>query len=256
MKYGYMPSFGVDLVSEIQFASKHFDFVEITYNPDETYGQSRVRGIKKALEGIHAIGHLHWGCDFSLASEKEIEKAIKQFGLFSSLGIESVTVHPSFRGSPWANIIENNVYSMTEIARFCKDTGITVNLENVEDASSLGLDGLRRLFGAFPDFHFTLDTGHAEITCGPNGYKKFLASFGQRLSHVHMHYSVSGMDHLPFPEKSKMAPIQEEIAKTSQSATVTLEIFYKLLNGKRASLDEEERKGIVLEHLRYLKHDQ
>ena len=182
-----MPSFGLDLVSEIQFAGRHFDFVEITYNPDETYGQSRVRDIKKALESIRAVGHLHWGCDFSLASEKEVEKAVKQLELFSSLGIESVTIHPSFRGStPWAKIIENNIWSMAEIARFCKGAGITVNLENVEDAPGLGLDGLRRLFGAFPDFRFTLDIGHAEITYSPKGYKKFLASFSDRLSHVHM----------------------------------------------------------------------
>ena len=249
-----MPSFGLDLASEVQFAKKNFDFIEITYNPDEHYGQDRIRAIKESLEGIRAVGHLHWGCDFSLASEKEIEKAVKQLGLFSSLGIERVTIHPSFRGSaPWEKMIENNIRSLVEIERFCRGAGITPGLENVEDAPDLCLDGLEHLFGAFPGFRFTLDIGHAEMAYGPKGYKKFLASFGNRLSHVHMHYSVSGMDHLPFPEKSQMNPILGEIAKTSRSATVTLEIFYKILDGKRVSLDEEERRATVLEHLRYLK---
>jgi len=254
MKYGYIPSFGLDLVSEIQFASKQFDFIEITYNPEEYYEQNHVRGIKEALASIRAIGHLHWDCDFSLASEKEVEKAVKQLELFSSLGIDSVTIHPSFRGStPWAKIIENNVWSMAEIARFCKGTGITVNLENVEGAPNLGLDGLRRLFSAFPYFRFTLDTGHSEITHGPKGYKKFLVDFGDRLSHVHMHYSEAGMDHLPFPDKSGMVSILDEITKINKNATVTLEIFYKIQNGRRVSLGEEERRAIVLEHLHYLK---
>ncbi len=255
VEYGYMPSFGAELVSEIKFASKHFDFVEITYNPDEHYGQERILAIRKELAGIRAIGHLHWGCDFSLASEKEIEKARGELGVFSKLGIKKVTIHPSFAGAgAWDNILRNNAHSLRAIAKFCKGTGISISLENVADAPESGMSGMRQLFAAFPDFAFTLDTGHAEITHGRQGYKKFIANFGQRLSHVHIHYSISGMDHLPFQEKEKMKEIIWEIARAKPNATLTFEIFYKLQNGKRVRLAEEERRTAMLEHLRVLKN--
>lgn len=249
-----MPSFGADLVSEIEFASSHFDFVEITYNPEERYGQERIRAIREALAATHAVGHLHWGCDFSQASEKEIGKAIKQLELFNVLGIMNVTAHPSFGGpAPWAETVKNNIISLAEIAKFCRATGMSINMENVADAPDRCADGMARLFSEFPEFGFTLDTGHAEITHGQKGYKKFLAGFGKRLSHAHVHYSSTGMDHLPFPDKSQMKSIIGDIAKVKQNITITFELFYDLLNGERVRLGEKERREIVLGYLRYLK---
>ena len=36
LNFGYMPSFNTDLISEIKFAKKYFDFIEITLEYDLT----------------------------------------------------------------------------------------------------------------------------------------------------------------------------------------------------------------------------
>ena len=66
MKYGYMPSFEVDLVHEIKFAKKYFNFIEITLQPElSIYTTSYINRIKSSLKNFEVIGHLYWGFDLS-----------------------------------------------------------------------------------------------------------------------------------------------------------------------------------------------
>ncbi len=60
MKFGYMAGFRSDLISEIEFAKKHFDFIEITIRPFLLSDiKSDLSQIRESLQGVEVLGHIH-----------------------------------------------------------------------------------------------------------------------------------------------------------------------------------------------------
>ena len=49
LSFDYMPSFNADLISEIQFAKKYFDFIEVTLKNDlRGYNEKYLNRVKRS----------------------------------------------------------------------------------------------------------------------------------------------------------------------------------------------------------------
>jgi len=250
MKYGYMPSFGKDIISEIRFAKKFFDFIEITYNLDESYTVTRLKKIKRALGEFPTVGHLHWDLDFSTASEAEIKKALKQLSLFDKLGVKKITIHPSPNCKLGKEaVIRNNIAAFNKLKRFCTKKKQIINIENTLNPPFNKPLTMRRLFTSLKSFRFTFDTGHAAIRSALD-IRKFLRIVGKKPSHVHLSNTVGNNDHLPFTDKKKLCSILSEIKNVCGNPTVTFEIFYSLHGRKKIALQDSKRRKLLLWHLR------
>ena len=61
MKFGYMAGFRADLLSEIEFAKKHFNFIEINIQAELLKTIDNIfYDFKNALSEIEVLGHIHW----------------------------------------------------------------------------------------------------------------------------------------------------------------------------------------------------
>ena len=79
--------------------------------------------------------------------------------------------------------------------------GVTLCIENLSEHADHFAPAFRRL----PDLHMTLDLGHGEILSQPNSAFDFIASFSDRIRHVHLHDNHGGTGvkddlHLPVGE--------------------------------------------------------
>ena len=253
MKYGYMPDFNADLFEEIDFAKKHFDFIELTLDENlSKYNQKYMQKLKKILKNFNVSGHIHWGIKLYHKDKKEIEKAIKSIKIFKQLGVKNLTIHPSWnKDLPEEKLIKNNLYSLKVINNFCKRHKLKLMIENIQRNPFNRAKFLSEFVKQIKSSKITFDTGHS-AKVSKLEFSKFL-KLKNKIGHIHLHDCMEGFDHLDFKDKSKLKKVVNKIKKLGYNKTITLEIFTTLKNEKQIPLDYKERRSILLEHLEELK---
>ena len=235
MKYGFMPSFEMDLISEIKFAKKYFDFIEITLKLDlSEYTPQYISKLKTALNNLEILGHIHW----KIKPPKEINKIYENIRIFKKLGAKKITIHP------YPNI--ENVLS--EINDFCNKNKLQLLIENASSEPFNKATNLAKLIKDIPNLGLTLDVGHANKTSKLE-LDKFLKKFKSKIKHVHLHAKVGTFDHLFFTNKNKFKRIIAKISSINYNGTITLEMFAFLKNNQYVSVYDKRRRELLIKQL-------
>jgi sugar phosphate isomerase/epimerase len=146
MKYGFMPSFKMNLLSETKFAKKHFDFIEITLKLDlSEYTSQYISKLKTALGNFEILGHIHP----EIKSFNEFNKIYENIRIFRELGANKITIHPY-------PDIQN---ALSKINNFCNKNELQLLIENSEPFNKA--TNLVQLVEDTPNLGITLDVGHA-----------------------------------------------------------------------------------------------
>lgn len=240
-----MPDFHVDLLSEVEFAKKHFDFVEITLKMDlSEYTQEFLKQLEENLRNFEALGHLHWEINLS---KKDIVPSRKLvFGMieiYEKLGAKRLTIHPSSgEGDMLEDIKMNNLRHLLEISEFCSKKGIMLMVENNAHEPFNRASVMKEMIGKVPDKVITLDIGHANQFGEMDRFLKM----GPMINHMHLHDNIGKRDHLAFKDKTKLDRILSSLKLINYSGSITLEMFFSLEGKTYSCLNPDERHDLLV----------
>ncbi|MFB6075571.1 MAG: sugar phosphate isomerase/epimerase family protein [Candidatus Aenigmatarchaeota archaeon] len=253
MKFGYMPHFGIDLRSEVEFARKHFDFVEITLKLNlDQYNDKYLEDLKSKLGNFEALGHLHWNIDLTKDDPETLQLVEDFINIFKDLGIDKITIHPSTNKKMIKEkIIEVNKKVLSRVDKYCGKNGIQLLLENSTHYPFNRADVLESLINNIKNLSLTLDTGHA-LLVSKRELERFL-SFGKMINHIHLHNCIDGTDHLFFKEKENVNKMIDKINNSGYKETVTLEMFNQLKDDESEPVEAKERRERLLEQLEIIR---
>lgn len=243
MKIGYPNNPRKDVIEEIKWISRHFDFVDFFMEPDKAYYDVMdLEMVKNALEEheMDIVGHTPYYLPFfspiKSIRKNAIEEGEKCFNAFEKLGAEFVTVHGSW--PPLFNAkegLELQIEILEELIRRAEKYGIKVMYESgVKELDNY--KNVAKILNALPKLYFHLDIGHASLH-GKDACK-FIRRLHSRIKHVHLHDNFGKDDlHLPIGVgKIKWEDVIKELKKY-YDGTITLEIFsphdYVLLAKKK-----------------------
>ena len=254
LRFGYMPSFKANLISEIKFAKKHFDFIEITlkYNLRE-YSKKYLQKVRQTLDNFEILGHIHWKID--LTKKENLKKILRNIEIYKFLGSKKITIHPSVgQDISRKKIKSRNRKALKAIYHFCKMNKIQLLIENISGAPFKTSKEFKYLLSDNSSLSMTLDVGHAN-KISRQELKAFFDLFPTKIRHIHLHYNEGKKDHLSFP-KSKGAYLEyilKRLHKLNIALTVTLEIFTVLEKKKIIQMEGKKRRNVFLSQLRFIK---
>jgi len=241
MKFGYMSGFRTDLISEIRFAKEHFDFTEITIQPEVLKNIDNIfHNLKKGIGGFRALGHIHW-------EVINFDDIVKNIEVLKVLGCKKITIHP------FQNLtIKENAKILNKINIFIQNNGLELLIENVSsppyNSSSIILELLEKI----PNTNITLDAGHANRIFELD---RFINNFKTRIRHIHLHDNMGNSDHLFFEDKNKLNRIISKIKSFGYNDTILLETFSMMQNGKNISQKFPEIKELHIEQLNKIRNE-
>ncbi len=240
MKFGYMSGFRADLCSEIEFAKKHFDFTEVTIQPELLRTiNNNFYNIKDALNGFEVLGHIHWEIT-------EFNDIIKNIKILKNLGTKKITIHPRQD----LNIGENaNI--LKEINIFCQKNKMELLIENLSISPYSFVDSMSKLLEEIPSAGLTLDIGHAN---GNSELDGFIRNLALKIQHIHLHYNVGNSDHLFYDSKEELNEILSKINSFGYSGTILLETFSIMKDNENVSQEFLEIKKLHVEQLEKIKN--
>lgn len=250
MKFGFMPQFEEDLVSEIEFAKKYFDFFELTLQKDlDIYTDNYIKNIKKRLGKFEILGHLHWEIDLA-----EIKMIVNHIKIFEKLEIKKLTVHPYINERLNLNqLMKNNIENLTKISEICKHKDILLCIENISEGPFNKASEIEYLINNIPNTYVTFDVGHA-LKISEKEFNNFL-KLGDKIKHIHLHNVIEGKDHLFFYDKNNLINRLTKLQNALNLDTITLEMFAHIKNKKfNYRISSKERHGLLLKQFEYLKH--
>ncbi len=252
LRIGYMPSFNMGLLSEIGFAKKHFDFIEITLKKDlEKYSKELLKKIKNKLGKFESLGHIHWELD--LMNPRDFKKILKNIRIYNFLGAKKITIHPSTNEKLTEKEIKaRNYKSIKEISVFCGEKNTQLLIENVTFPPFNNVRGLKYLLEKVPSLGMTLDIGHANGITGDD-WTTYLKALSKEIKHIHLHFSYKENDHLPFFDAQVLYKILNQLKKLKRELTVTLEIFRTVKGRKYIPIDGQSRREILLKQLQIIR---
>lgn len=253
-KFGYVPNSSADLVSEIKFAKKYFDFVEITlrYNLNG-YSKEYLRKIKSTVNSFEVLGHIHWEVD--ITKKESSEKILANVGIFKFIGAKIITIHlPICSYSHLENSRMIVLKTLESVSAYCQKNEIQLSVENNPKPPFDSTVEFGRLFAINKKILMTLDIGHA-YRVFPKLFERFLGNFSNKIKHIHLHYNEGESDHLIFPEKEKkrLSHILKKISQLKQGTTITLEMFFAKEKQKIVPLDNKQRRELLLAQLKSIK---
>jgi len=251
--FGYMPSLEEDLLQEIKFAKRFFDFTEITLKRNlSCYNGGVIDELREGLTNFVTLGHIHW--ETNLTNQHELQYVFSAVKIHSSLGAKKITVHPSSNEKlAGEDVIEINNAALKKINRICEEKNIQLSVENSTLPPFNRMGSFEYFLSKIPSLEITLDIGHANIT-EKNGWEKYYELFKNKIGHVHLHHNDEQDDHLPFSNPDQIIPILTKISQSDILPTVTLEIFRERQNQKILSLSPERRKKILINQLEMIKN--
>lgn len=247
MKYGYMAGFRAELESEIKFAKKHFDFVEITLKPKSLdFPLQHFSALKNSLKNFEVIGHIHWEI-------KDFEKIYKNIKVLKKLGVKKITIHPFLdEEQTRKENIQNNIFFLSKINEFCLRNRIELLIENITNSPFNKASNLAKLIDNIPNVGMTLDIGHANKT-SKSELSKFLKNFKSKIKHIHIHDNIGKFDHLFFNDPNRLKRIFTKIKSINYNGTILLETFAVIKNNQYVSLDFSEIKNRHIKQLEMVK---
>jgi len=252
LKLGYMPDFHANLLSEVEFAKKHFDFVEITLKMDlSEYTEEFLKKLEDTIEDFEVLGHLHWEINLS---KKEIipnrELVFGMINIYENLGVKRITIHPSSdKGDNLEDIERNNLRHLLEISDFCRKKGIMLMVENNAHNPFNKAAILNKLVSKLPDRAITLDIGHANQFEELDSFLKM----GDMINHIHLHDNVGKKDHIMFKDKAKLDKILASLKLINYSGSITLEMFFSLEGENYSDLNPEKRPDLLVHQAKLIR---
>lgn len=240
-----MPDFHGNLLSEVEFAKKHFDFVEITLKMDLfEYTEEFLKKLEKTIEDFEVLGHLHWEINLS---KKEVtpskELVFGMIEIYKRLGAKRITIHPSSdEGDNLEDIKRNNLRHLLEISDFCRNKGIMLMVENNAHDPFNRAGILNELVSRLPDRAITLDIGHANQFGELDSFLKM----GNMINHIHLHDNIGKKDHIAFKDKTKLNKIIASLKLINYSGSITLEMFFSLEGENYSDLKPKERQDLLV----------
>lgn len=239
MKFGYMSGFRADLVSEIEFAKKHFDFTEITIQPELLVSIDDIfSDLKDAVGDFEVVGHIHW----KIIEQDEI---IRNLEVLKRLGAKKVTIHPFKNLS-----IEENIKIFNDLDMFFKKNKMQLLIENVSSAPFNIASDMEELIKGVPGAKITLDIGHANMN---NELDKFIDIFKTKIGHIHLHDNIGTSDHLFFNSKDNINKIITTINSLGYDDTVLLETFSIMQGDINTSQEFPEIKDLHIAQLKMIR---
>lgn len=249
---GYMPSFSADLLEEIKFAKKYFDFVEITLKRGlSQYNRKYLKQVKDILDEFKILGHIHWETD--LKNPNEMPYIFENINIFEYLGAKKITIHPSSdKHLDPEKIKAKNSEALRKIYSIYKKRGIQLLVENTISPPFNNPQGLKYLLNDNSKLGITFDIGHANIK-NRDGFEKYIKSFASEIKHIHLHYCTKQKDHLPFSNRSGLCKILAKLRDLSEADTITLEIFNTIEKNRAVPIRGDKRRKIILGQLKMIK---
>lgn len=224
-----------------RIAAAGFDFVDLTLEPPGAWPitASEIRGLLDET-GLGVIGHtafyLPIASPFPPVRRAAREVLVDSFEEFAEIGARLVTLHPDpvTRSYPRTEVTAGNVDAVAELVQAAEPRGLTLMVENL--GPSFGtVTALAPLLDTHPTVRFHLDVAHAHL--GGNRTEGLLASFDDRLAHVHVsdNFGVDDL-HLPLGAGSiAWAEVIASLQAVGYAGTVTLEVFSPELDHLDAS---------------------
>lgn len=251
MRFGYMPGFETNLISEINFAKEGFDFIEITLKLSlKEYTDKYIETIKNALNNFEVLGHIHWEIDLSKGNEREIEKVFQMIEIYKKIGTKKITIHPSYgNGKNISKIKKNNLQSLLKINDFCRKNRIELLIENSATGPFSKASIMKELVVQIPNSAITLDIGHANRNSELDNFLELSSLIG----HVHLHDNIQEKDHLPFTNRNKLYSCLENLEKLNYNDTITLEIFYSIKNSEYTPLGLTEKRKLLINQVKLVR---
>lgn len=162
------------------------------------------------------------------------QKLVKTLELMPALRMRLITVHL------WMDtrfvqedVIAYKIRLLSKLTAMAGAGGITVCVENLSE----GADDLAPVLRAVPDLRLTLDVGHAQLLTDRNTSFPIVASFPDRIRHLHVHDNRGGHTpgddlHLPVGEgRIDFLPIFEALRAAGYGGTLTLELRPEEIRG-------------------------
>jgi len=247
MEYGYVFTYdGKKIRSELQFAKKYFNFIELTIKLRKN--PSDVLKSKIYLTSIKILGHLDWSIDLSEFDPDEIRKSYNYLLLFKKLGIKKVTIHPSPNTKLDAKkVIENNLRSLNKITEYCLENEINLMIENTVSPPFNRASTIKKFLDKIPSLSLTLDVGHV-LKTSKNELGKFL-KIVEKIEHIHLHDAFNKEDHLFFRDHNRLRRIIDKIRKSGYDKTISFECFGIYKDGRVSEVIGNKRRLLLITHL-------
>lgn len=234
-----MSGFRADLFSEIKFAKEHFDFTEITIQPELLKTIDNIfYDLKEVVAGFEVLGHIHWEII-------DLDSIFKNIKTLKDLGAEKTTIHP-FKSLS----IKENTKIFNKINNFSQENEIQLLVENVSYSPFNSADTLLKLVEKIPNIGVTLDVGHANRILDLD---KFIDIFKTKIKHIHLHDNIENFDHLFYENQNKLAGVFSKLNSLGYNGTVLLETFSVMKDGKNISQEFSEIKELHIEQLKKVK---
>jgi len=240
MKFGYMSGSRADLISEIVFAKKHFDFTEITIQPEllKTF-DNIFYDLKRTTENFEVLGHIHWEIT-------DFDNIVKNIEILKNLECKKITMHP------FKNLnIKENARIFNKINDFLRKNEMRLLIENVSSSPYNLPDNILKLLEKIPNANITLDVGHANKIFELD---KFIDNLKEKIGHIHMHDNIGDADHLFYENQNRINQIISRIKSFGYDGTVLLETFSIMINGKNTSQEFSAIKELHIKQLEMIKN--
>jgi sugar phosphate isomerase/epimerase len=210
-----------------------FEALDVTLEPPGAWpvdGAELARTLDEL--GVPAVGHTAY--HLPIASQFDSVEAAarddyrRQLAAFAEADVRLVNVHPQRHGFEHRPRDEVHRRNGAAIARLCEDAsaeGCSVMVENLIHTFGT-VEALSAIFEAAPSARWHLDIGHAHAA-GPGTLDALLASFGDRLVHVHVHDNDGTADqHLPLGEGTlDVEAAARALHQQQYDGLVTIEVF-------------------------------
>jgi sugar phosphate isomerase/epimerase len=237
MLVGAMNHPGHAVVDEIEWiAAMGFGFIDLTLEPPLAASWRVDRAaVRSALtrNRLEVVGHTAYylpiasGIDeIRRAALDELRRCVE---VFAELGARWMNVHPD-RHAPMHDrpfFVGKNRETLAALLPFARSHGIGVMVENLPGDFNTSQQ-LGELLDFLPDLGLHLDFGHANLLVPESTAGELLATYGNRLRHVHLHDNKGGSADLHLPLGTGTVDVRRTVQllqRQGYDGTITLEVF-------------------------------
>ncbi|MEO7299502.1 MAG: sugar phosphate isomerase/epimerase family protein [Verrucomicrobiota bacterium] len=226
-----------DVLQEIEWmAAMKLEFIDLTLEPPQSASWNvDVPAICRALQRHHlgVVGHtayyLPLASPFESLRVAAVEECKRCLEIFAKVGAKWMNLHPDGKAPLHVDNfhIGRNIQSLHDLLPFSRECGVGLMVENLPGKFNT-VAQLSTLLDAVPEVGLHMDIGHCNLMVEHNSADELLASYGQRLRHVHLHDNKGGGAdlHLPLGTGTIDVPHYVRSLKASgYDGTITLEVF-------------------------------
>lgn len=244
IKFGTTTNPLKDILKELSRVTKNnFDFVEISVEPQIFLSnvlvlkQNRIKKIlqkKKMFIIVHAPWNTEFGNTYAEIREGWVDVCKEIIEITKPLGLKKINVHlyssQNLKNKNLKNvIIKNSIESLKKLVKYGRKKKVEIVLETMPGREQIyKINDIKKILNSVKSLWLTFDSGHCFVNGRMNYTKKFLSSFKNKITHVHLHDNHGGRDeHLSLGKgKIDFKFLARFLKKMNYSNTITFEIFH------------------------------